>query len=81
MTMPRNRADPKQTIGDGIQSALERKFIAAYLRGKGYTLSDLRRLPPDEADLLMQGACLYASLKLTEIESVAGFCHRIKTEH
>jgi hypothetical protein len=75
------RLDSEERIDTGPQSALEKRFIGAYLRGKGYRLEDLRRLPRDEADRLMEEACLYAALRLTEIEAVAGLCKKIRSEH
>lgn len=58
-------------LAEGPQSALERKLIAEYLLSKGYHMTDLRDLPEQTAKSLMQKACLYAALKLTEIESRA----------
>jgi hypothetical protein len=81
MTQSREMTEPEERIEGGPQSALEKRLIAAYLRGKGYRLEDLRQLPREEANLLMEEACLYASLKLTEIEAVAGFCRKIQSEH
>jgi hypothetical protein len=75
------RTDPEERIDRGPQSALEKRFIGAYLRGKGYRLEDLRQLPREEANRLMEEACLYASLRLTQIEAVAGFCKKIQSEH
>jgi hypothetical protein len=62
----------------GPQSGLENMFIAEYLLEKGYRLPDLRRLPEHVAKGMMKDACLYASLKLTEIESRARFCREIE---
>lgn len=60
------------------QPSLEEKLIKEYLREKGYTLKDLRRLPKDQARRLMVQACVYASLKLAEIESRARFVKVIR---
>jgi len=56
-------------MGEGPQNALERKYVAEYLQGKGYRLEDLARLPRDEARQLMREACQYAALKLAEVEA------------
>jgi hypothetical protein len=56
---------------EGPQSALERKLIAEYLLSQGYHLPDLKGLPEQTAKSLMKKACLYAALKLAEIESRA----------
>ena len=61
----------KRPLVGGPQSGLERKFIAEYLLGEGYLLSDLTDLPGQKAQSLMKEACLYAALKLAEIESRA----------
>jgi hypothetical protein len=62
----------------GPQSALEKKLIKEYLLEKGYRLKDLRGLPKAEAVSLMKEACLYASLKLAEVESRAQFREEIR---
>jgi hypothetical protein len=62
----------------GPQSTLERKLIEEYLLEKGYRLIDLRGLPKAEAVSLMKEACLYASLKLAEVESRAQFREEIR---
>jgi hypothetical protein len=63
---------------EGPQSGLERKLIAEYLLSKGYLMSDLRDLPEQKAQNLMKKACLYAALKLAEIESRAKFRREIE---
>lgn len=74
-------ADPgnlDQYISGGPQSPLERSYIEDYLREKGYRLSDLKNLPPGEASELMKEACLYASLRLAEIEAREEFRQNIE---
>ncbi|MGD2158139.1 MAG: hypothetical protein PVG14_16750 [Anaerolineales bacterium] len=70
--------EPEECIGRSPQSALEKELIEKYLRDKGYRMVDLRILPKTQAKKIMKEACLYASLKLAEIESKAGFRHKIK---
>ena len=65
--------DEDQGAGEGPQSALEKKFVAEYLEGKGYRQEDLKRLPAEEAQQLMTEACQYAGLKLAEVESKVRF--------
>jgi hypothetical protein len=50
---------------------MERAFIAEFLAARGHTLDSLHTLPPDRASALMKAASLYASGKLTEVESRA----------
>ena len=59
--------------------SLERKFINDYLEDKGYSVDKLMALPVKEAKQLMKEACRFASLKLAEIESRAGFTRKIRT--
>jgi len=55
-----------QPIREDIHAVLENALIEAYLKGKGYTLKDLKKLP--EAKQLMKEASTYASSKLAEVE-------------
>jgi hypothetical protein len=73
-----NTIDPIKWAPTGPQSALEKKLIEEYLLEKGYRLTDLRELPREEAVSLMKAACLYASLKLAEVESRAQFREEIR---
>jgi hypothetical protein len=50
---------------------LERAFIEEYLRSRQHSLETVRQLPPDEAGLLLQQASVFASGRLTEVESRA----------
>lgn len=69
--MSKVKVDLDRHLAEYPQSALERKFIAEYLLSKGYELPDLKDLPEQTAKALMKKACLYAALKLAEIESRA----------
>lgn len=63
---------------EGSQSAMEKTFLQEYLRNHGYSLADLKTLPPEKAKALMTEACKYASLKLAQVESKAGFRDKIR---
>jgi len=63
---------------DEIHALMERTLIDAYLKGKGYVLEDLKRLPEDEARHLKVEASIYASNKLAEVELRA---HLMQTLH
>jgi hypothetical protein len=63
---------------DEIHALMERTLIDAYLKGKGYVLEDLKRLPEDEARRLKVEASIYASNKLAEVELRA---HLMQTLH
>ena len=65
--------DIDRYAGEGPQSALEKKLIEQYLSEAGYTIADLREMPIEQAQALMQKACRYASLKLAEVESKTKF--------
>lgn len=58
-------------VGGPPEAALERSYIAEYLRSKGYTPQDLERLPPEEAKKLRTEASIYACNKLAEHEARA----------
>ena len=58
------------------QSKLGKILVEGFLKDKGYRVEDLSELPADEAKELMKEACMYASLKLAEIDAKARF--RIK---
>jgi hypothetical protein len=63
---------PETSVGDPL-SELERAFIAEFLQGRGHTLETARALPPAEAHALLQEASVYASCRLTEVESRAHY--------
>lgn len=62
----------------GPQAILERTLIAEYLISKGYLISDLKDLPPQEAKRLMTEACRFAVLRLAEIEARDIFQQKIR---
>jgi hypothetical protein len=72
------KVGPHPIVAEGPQSALERRLIAQYLLSKGYRMPDLACLPEHTAKSLMKQACLYAALKLAEIESRARLCREIE---
>ena len=53
---------------DEIHAFLEKTLIEAYLKGKGYTLEDLKGLSEAEGRRLKTEASTYASNKLAEVE-------------
>jgi len=63
---------------DEIRSLLEKGLIDEYLKNKGYDRGSLKKLPKDEARRLMTEASIYASGKLTEIETKARFKQNLK---
>ena len=63
---------PRASVGDPL-SELERAFMAEFLQDRGHTLETVRTLPPAEAHALLQQASVYASCRLTEVESRAHF--------
>ena len=76
--MTKVKINSNQISSESPQSTLERKLIADYLLSKGYTLTDLEKLPKQEAKNLMGKACIFASLKLAEIESRSKFRQKIE---
>ncbi|NWF64796.1 MAG: hypothetical protein HXY38_10875 [Chloroflexi bacterium] len=59
-------------------AVLEKALIEAYLKEKGYTHDDLKKLPADLVEKLMKEASQYASLKM---EEVAARAHLVKALH
>lgn len=57
-----------QKILDDIYPFLEKILIETYLKGKGYTMEELKSLPKEEVKRLMKEASTYASGKLAEVE-------------
>jgi hypothetical protein len=57
-----------QKIIDDIHPFLEKILFETYLKGKGYTLEEVKSLPAKEAKQLMKDASTYASGKLAEVE-------------
>lgn len=70
--------DLEKCLAEGPQSTLEKNLIVEYLRTKGYEYNDIRTLPEELAKTLMKEACMYASLKLAEVESRAHFREEIR---
>ncbi len=52
---------------------LEKALIEEYLREKGYSMEDFKKLPKEVAEQLMKEASQYASLKMEEVEARARF--------
>ena len=64
-------------ISEDPEMALELMYLGEFLKGKGYRLKDLCKLPTEQARKLMVEACSYASMKLAEVESRAKFVQHI----
>ena len=56
---------------------LEHTFIDEYVRARGYDPLKLAELPADVRHDLLKDASLYASTKLSEVESRSHFVHEI----
>ena len=63
---------------EGPQKAMEKTFLEEFLRKQVYSLAKLKTLPPEQRRALMIEACKYASLKLAQVESKAGFRDKIR---
>lgn len=53
-----NKSEP---LAEDIHAFLEKTLIETYLKGKGYTLEELKSLPEVEAKQLMKEASTFAS--------------------
>ncbi len=65
--------DVDECMSEGPQSALEKKFVEDYLQSKGYSRKDLPELSEELVKQLMKEACMYASLKLAEVQAKSQF--------
>ena len=72
-----NTAPPDAPAVEDPHARLEKAFIEEYLRSRGYTLKTLHGLPEELVKQLMTEASLYASAKLTELESRAHFVDEV----
>lgn len=52
---------------------LEKALIEEYLKEKGYSHEDLKKLPTELVEKLMKEASQYASLKMEEVQARAHF--------
>lgn len=66
---PIENAEPIEDPNTMMENAL----IAEYLKQKGYTHDDLKKLPAELVEKLMKEASQYASLKMEEVEARAHF--------
>jgi len=62
---------------DDIHAFLEKTLMEAYLKGKGYSAEELKKLPEDQVKKLNIEASTYASNKLAEVELRAHFLHEL----
>ena len=67
------RPDSDQTPRPDQTAQLERALIDEFLERRGHTLASVRELPESEQHALMREATLYASIRLTEVESRARY--------
>lgn len=56
---------------------LERAFMDEFLRSHGYEGAKLSELPSSQMELVMKQAAVYASGRLSEVESRARFVHEL----
>lgn len=68
-TKPSEQVD----IMEDPNTLLENVLIKEYLKEKGYSHEDLKKLPASLVEKLMKEASQYASLKMEEIQARAHF--------
>ncbi|MBI2334162.1 MAG: hypothetical protein HYU84_18710 [Chloroflexi bacterium] len=68
-TKPVEQAEPVEDPN----AMLEKALIEEFLKQKGYTHEDLKKLPAELVEKLMKEASQYASLKMEEVEARAHF--------
>jgi hypothetical protein len=69
MSNKKEEAFDAEFFVNGPESLLEIAYLEAFLRSKGYRLSEICRLPENEARSIMTEACRYASSRLAEVEA------------
>lgn len=74
MSTNKNNGPP---LVENMHAGLEKSLIETYLKSKGYTRGDLKKLPEAEARQLMKEASIYASGKLAELEERAQFLQNL----
>lgn len=67
--IPMTTQQPQDLGAREAQGHLEIAYIEQYLQGLGHNLESVKLLPPDVAHDIMRAASLYASMRLTEVES------------
>ena len=70
-------SEPDDYVQSDPDATLERAFIAEYLERHGHTRVTIHDLPVAEATVLMREASIYASARLSEVESRAHYIHDI----
>jgi len=66
-----------QPLIEDMHAGLEMSLIKTFLKEKGYTLDELRKLQEAEFKELMKEASTYASGKLAELEERAHFLQEL----
>ena len=72
------RPDYDQAPRRDQTAELERSLIAEYLEQRGHTLHSVNELPDSERHAILRDASLYASMRLSEVESRAHFVDELK---
>ncbi len=72
-TKPIENAEPMEDPN----ALLEKALIAEYLKEKGYSHEDLKKLPAELVEKLMKEASQYASLKMEEVQARAHFVEEL----
>jgi ubiquinone biosynthesis protein COQ9 len=60
------------------QEGLEMKLIKEYLQREGYGESEMAAMSPDARRELMVAACMYAAIRLAQIEARSKFIQKIE---
>ena len=67
------RADAPETPRRDQTANLEKALISEFLEKRGHTIESVGALPDSERHAIMREASLYASMRLTEVESRAHY--------
>ena len=75
--LPNKNNDQIVTTAQDIHAFMFKSLIEAYLKGKGYTMDEVKKLPEGEAKRLMTEASTYASSKMAEVEIRAHYMQEL----
>lgn len=72
--------EKSDVIAHDPNANLEQALIAEFLAKRGHTTASVRALPQEQAAALIKEACLYASGRMTEVESRAHYVDDLRKE-
>jgi len=72
-----DKESPRDRVLEDPMKLLEAALIEEYLQARGHDHQSVHTLPDDQAKRLLSDASVYASAKLSEVESRAHYVHEL----